>query len=1646
MKKKVILLASMLIILIGGVFAQTNYETMSATYTVEDISTDNEFDQMGEVSTCPGTLNVAVPNNAIIVSVDVEYSMTAIVNSRLNDARSQLICTSPNGTAEPAVYNGTGGWGQGTELYNRTGLDIANGVTPFFGFGVDFELHAGNSFWNAPVGCDNSQLVVDNNTWIITVTYLPAGSPGFASNPNPADMAQLVGLDTDLTWDFGDNTTTYDVYFDTDNPPTTKVVDNATPGGASGIYDPGTMMDATEYFWRVVCKNATNENPGHVWSFTTKCGALAYPYFENFDGVTSPDFPPCWIPLSNSTNEWTRVNNYFDQWGSAAKSTPNVIQFNADAEPSPNLVLVLPEVGTVSDLMLTLYGRNDVDWLTGNPYTYPIEVGTITDPSDITTFTPYTSFVPGESWTILEVYFADYIGTDTYIAIKGVVPQFGVVWLDDVTVDLLPTCIKPTDLIAIDVQAQQATIGWTDMNGATLWNIEYVISGTTPTGVPTVTGVTNPYTITDLLDGTYYDIYVQADCGSDDESYWSWPITILTNCLPWEVPFFEDFGVFPPWPEVYSPPLCWSTIEINGSQFGGMGFQDYNAHTGMGVWMAPEGDVASELILIAPELSPDVNTLRTSFWARSGGDRAIIIGTITDPADETTFTPYDTISGLIDEHQLFTVYFSNYTGTDTYIAWRDNAEEYPFQQVFIDDITVEEIPSCVEPYTPYVDGATSSSAILNWIDPLASATDYEIEAGAPGFTPGTGTASNSYTYYNPAPTGTDSFEMTGLSASTTYDTYIRTDCSGGDYSIWVGPVPFLTGFGPFASLPVTEDFETGFGITGNSPFNTQNWVINTDLQVSGLNSVHNPYDANGDNVLFMLGTFDFTSKADVMLSFWHIAKTDGNYDHCYIEISTDGGNTYDQLPESTYTGTGWYREEGVYNNPEGPCFDEDSYADWGTSNTTPENTWWKKEYFNLTDYNMYDNVVIRFRLVSDGYTNRAGWYIDNIAVETLGAPAFNVDPLSIEEDASETIPVVNTDMTMGNTGDFPTSFTASVVYDEMELLSENFDAGIPVDWTIINNGNNNVTWTDTTSSYNNYDFDGTPFAICDGYQNYGPAENTMDDELISPAIDASAYIGETLLLEFDQAFDADYNPGDTARVYVYDGTDWIMIYESWEDDGYINWSGNGIHKVYDVVAYANANFQVKFHYIEGSITSRGQYFAIDNVCLRASMFPLGWLTIDGEEFTSGVVMPDADMLPSIVDVQMDATGYDLGAYTAEIEVTSADPGNPSVTVPVTMNVVAPQVVQEYTLGIGYQFISTRIIPEDMDMQLICNDILDNLDFVRNTGGYMLRKIGPNWINGIGDWATTEGYLFKMLGEDEFSISGEVINAQTPIDLLTGYQFISFLPENQTDALVAFNDILDNLDFVRNTAGLTVIKIGPNWINGIGDLMPGEGYLVKMNASDVLIYPVDGKKFTGITNIKSEYFNFEGGNAADPVYTMYVSGLNIGDEVAAYDGNLMVGATTVISENVFDNSLAIFNTLTYGQGYSEGNPIVFKVWNKTTNDVVNADFSMEAVYNSYVSNVYPGNDGEFSVVNFSKGTSVTNDELIIYPNPATDEINISSPSDIINITIYNYVGQSVYSGNANSSNVKINTNNFEAGIYIIRIQTCKGIETQKVTIQ
>ena len=149
------------------------------------------------------------------------------------------------------------------------------------------------------------------------------------------------------------------------------------------------------------------------------------------------------------------------------------------------------------------------------------------------------------------------------------------------------------------------------------------------------------------------------------------------------------------------------------------------------------------------------------------------------------------------------------------------------------------------------------------------------------------------------------------------------------------------------------------------------------------------------------------------------------------------------------------------------------------------------------------------------------------------------------------------------------------------------------------------------------------------------------------------------------------------------------------------------------------------------------------------------------------------------------------------------------------------------------------------------------------------------------------------------------------------------------------------------------------------------------------------------------------------------------------------------------SLAVFNTTYKGQGYQAGNSIVLKVWDFSTKNINQVDFTMLDPYNEgYTQTVYPVDDGLYSVVNISKSSRETNFEetISIFPNPATDKITIQSSSVINKIIIINCVGQVMYKKLHNSNLINIKTEDFNPGIYIIKIESNYEIINKKIMIE
>jgi immune inhibitor A len=114
---------------------------------------------------------------------------------------------------------------------------------------------------------------------------------------------------------------------------------------------------------------------------------------------------------------------------------------------------------------------------------------------------------------------------------------------------------------------------------------------------------------------------------------------------------------------------------------------------------------------------------------------------------------------------------------------------------------------------------------------------------------------------------------------------------------------------------------------------------------------------------------DLRDLSSATLTFWTWYDIERWYDYGYVEVSTDGGDTW-QVLSGRYT-----TEEDPLKLAYGPGYT-------GTSGGSEEPAW-VEESIDLTPF-AGQRVLLRFEYVTDSGLNLSGWAIDDIAVPELG--------------------------------------------------------------------------------------------------------------------------------------------------------------------------------------------------------------------------------------------------------------------------------------------------------------------------------------------------------------------------------------------------------------------------------------------------------------------------------------------------------------------------------------------------------------------------------------------------------------------------------------------------------------------------------------
>jgi hypothetical protein len=165
---------------------------------------------------------------------------------------------------------------------------------------------------------------------------------------------------------------------------------------------------------------------------------------------------------------------------------------------------------------------------------------------------------------------------------------------------------------------------------------------------------------------------------------------------------------------------------------------------------------------------------------------------IAQPASPTAFYPV----GLIAEVPTRTGAFFAFDLTG---GVPEDLGPYNFGRFMIDAISVVP-PACSGPTALAASSITATGATITFT-PASGAASYELIYGPTGFDP---TAGGTMVAVTGSP-----FILTGLAAATTYQVYVRSVCTGGGNSAYVGPISLSTPCGPavISAFPYSESFD-----------------------------------------------------------------------------------------------------------------------------------------------------------------------------------------------------------------------------------------------------------------------------------------------------------------------------------------------------------------------------------------------------------------------------------------------------------------------------------------------------------------------------------------------------------------------------------------------------------------------------------------------------------------------------------------------------------------------------------------------------------------------------------------------------------------------------------------------------------------------
>ena len=364
--------------------------------------------------------------------------------------------------------------------------------------------------------------------------------------------------------------------------------------------------------------------------------------------------------------------------------------------------------------------------------------------------------------------------------------------------------------------------------------------------------------------------------------------------------------------------------------------------------------------------------------------------------------------------------------------------------------------------------------------------------------------------------------------------------------------------------------------------------------------------------------------------------------------------------------------------------------------------------------------------------------------------------------------------------------------------------------------------------------------------------------------------------------------------------------------------------------------------------------------------------------------------------------------------------------------------QDVTLNQTWNLASTYIDPFEGSIDSIFAPIVSDILIVKDCSGSVY---WPAWnLNMIGSWNVTEAYLLYALVNTSVDFIGDQVDpSTTPISLSSGWNCISYLNDAPASIVTQLASIVSDIIIVKDGNGLVY------WpafnVDMIGNMTPGQGYMICMSSPTTFIYPpaILASTKSDITNNNNKFYNNNINTGINMTLCIPLSSWEYlpetGDEIAIFNDDNTISGTGIFANNHLVITIwGDDETTAEIDGMFPGEPLKLRLWNKKTGE-------HEIKITEWVEGSGNYNDNEINIASKVTINSSNNIELSQnIPNPASvsTKITFKLPSDCdIELGLYNILGEKIgeiangfYPGGEHT--IQIDISNYSQGTYFYKL--------------